>query len=127
MALVPIILQAVLALAFFGSGAPKIIGAKAIVANFQRWRFPRWFVTVTGLVEWIGSIGLVVGIRYPLIAVLAGVWLTITMISAVNTHLFRAHEPFSHAIPPAVLALLSIAVGIINWPTLMYAITSHML
>jgi putative oxidoreductase len=116
--LVSVIIQGVLALAFLVAGVTKVIGVPAVVANFRdNFHFPRWIVTVTGIVECIGAVGMVVGIWVPIVAFLAGGWLAVTMVGAVGTHLFRAHDAPVKALPALVLFLLSVAIVVMNEPT----------
>ena len=123
MFIVSIVIAALLAFAFLASGGMKVAGMKRYVETFEKvYRYPRWFLTVTGLVEVVGAIAMVVGIWYPVVAVLAGAWLGFTMLVGIWTHLFRAHQPFSSAIAASVLALMSIAIIIINWPALTHVL-----
>lgn len=119
MASISIVLQVLLALVFLLVGGLKIAGVKRMVTNYiEHYHYPRWFLPVTGIVEWLGAIGMLVGIWYPVLAALAGVWLGITMLAAAWTHLFRAHDSLASTMPALVLCLLAIIVGVLNWSAL---------
>lgn len=115
MMIVSIVLQVLIALAFLVFGGGKIARVKMHVENFQNhYHYPLWFLTLTGLIEVLGALGMIAGIWYPVIAVLAGVWLGCTMLVGIWTHLFRAHQPLNSAVPALVLCLLSVAVIVMN-------------
>ncbi len=80
-------LQILLALAFLAAGGFKLAGAHPMVQLFDQIGFGQWFRIVTGLVEIVGAVGLLV----PGFAGPAALWLGFTMICAVLTHLAILH------------------------------------
>ena len=54
------ILAGILALAFFGSGITKLLGADMQIKNFQSWGYPLWLRFPIGLIEMAFAIGLVI-------------------------------------------------------------------
>lgn len=80
-------LQVVLALAFLAAGGAKLAGIAAMVQIFDQIGVGQWFRVVTGLVEIIGAIGLLV----PGFAGPAALWLGFTMVCAVITHATVLH------------------------------------
>jgi uncharacterized membrane protein YphA (DoxX/SURF4 family) len=54
------ILAGILALAFFGAGITKLLGAETQIKGFQSWGYPLWFRFPVGLVEIAFAIGLVI-------------------------------------------------------------------
>ena len=76
--------QVVLAAMFFGSGLSKVTGSPAMVAMFETIGVGQWFRYLTGLIEVISAIALLV----PSLAVFGAVALVPTMIGAIATHLF---------------------------------------
>ncbi len=64
---------------------------------------------VTGAVEIIGALGMLVGIFVPTLAVLAGLLLAATMVGAFLT-LIRTKDPLVKMVPPIVLFTLSAIV-----------------
>ena len=77
------ILQVLAALAFLGAGGSKLGGAEQMVVVFDKIGVGQWFRYVTGLLEVVGGIGLLI----PRYAFYAASLLAIIMISAVITHL----------------------------------------
>lgn len=108
------ILQALLAVAFLGSSALKIVRPKpALVAAGQGYAedFSEPAVKAIGAVEVLGAIGLVLpwltGIA-PILTPLAALGLALVMAGAVVVHV-RRKEQF---VPPLVLGVLSLVVAV---------------
>ena len=103
-------ISGLLTVAFMMAGGMKVAGTEEMVANFQRWGFPLFFLYVVGLSEVAGVIGLWV----PRISGLAALGLVGLMIGGVGTHLL-ANE--ANAIGPAlVLGVLSAVVAWGRYP-----------
>jgi uncharacterized membrane protein YphA (DoxX/SURF4 family) len=97
------IVQGLLAAAFLAAGGAKLAGVPMMVQIFDQIGMGQWFRIVTGLVEVIGAVALVV----PGFAALGAAWLGATMFFAVLTHLFILH---SSAMPAFILLALNILV-----------------
>ena len=97
------IVQGLLAAAFLAAGGAKLAGVPMMVQVFDQIGMGQWFRIVTGLVEVIGAVALVV----PVFAALGAAWLGATMFFAVLTHLFILH---SSAMPALVLLTLNVLV-----------------
>ena len=111
---IALVLQVGLGLLFLFSGASKLAGNLDDVRVALA--IPAWFWTVAGLSELAGAAGLLAGLRYPRLAVVAGVWLAIVMAGAVVSHL-RVGDPLTDAVPAGVLMLLALAVALLRRPT----------
>ena len=98
------IVQGLLAAAFLAAGGAKLAGVPMMVQIFDQIGMGQWFRVVTGLVEVIGAVALVV----PGFAALGAAWLGATMFFAVLTHLFILH---SSAMPALVLLTLNVLVA----------------
>jgi putative oxidoreductase len=96
-------LQGILAAAFLAAGSAKLAGVPYMVELFDQIGLGRSFRIVTGAVEVIGAVALVV----PGFASVGALWLGATMIGAVATHLFILH---TSAVPAIVLGLLNALV-----------------
>lgn len=96
------VLQVVLALAFLGAGGAKLAGVPMMVESFDQIGLGQWFRIVTGLVEIVGAVALLV-LGY---AFFGAVWLAVTMVGAVLAHLLVL--PTQAA--PAVLLLVLNAI-----------------
>ncbi len=78
------ILQILLAAMFLMAGSMKLIGAADMVSMFEKIGLGQWFRYVTGGLEVIGVIGLLI----PRTAGVAALLLVCVMAGAVLTHLF---------------------------------------
>lgn len=98
-------LRILLALVFAAAGIAKLAGAAQMVQVFEAIGFGQWFRNVTGAVEVLGALLLIV----PSTGFLGGLLLTVTMACAVATHLILIG---GSPLPAAVLGLLA---GTVTW------------
>lgn len=92
-----------LALAFGAAGAAKLAGVSQMVQVFDAIGVGQWFRYVTGAVEVVGAVLLLV----PAAGFFGGLLLSATMIGAVATHAVIGGSP----VPALVLGLLSAFVA----------------
>jgi uncharacterized membrane protein YphA (DoxX/SURF4 family) len=97
-------LQVLLAAAFLAAGGAKLAGVQQMVQVFEAIGIGQWFRYVTGLVEVIGGIALLV----PGFAAFGAALLACTMVGAVFTH----HFVIGGSAGPAI-ALLVLALGVV--------------
>jgi len=97
--------QTVLSGAFLLAGGSKLAGAPALVALFDAIGIGQWFRYVTGAIEVVSAIALLV----PALAPFGAVALASTMAGAVMTHLFIVGGS------PAPAALLLVGAVVIAW------------
>lgn len=121
MSILIIIIQVVLGLLFVGIGSMTIVGRKMFVENFRHFGYPQWFRVVTGSLEVLGGIGLLIGIWLPWLAALASAGLILVMLGAVVTEV-RTREPLQKIVLPIVLGALAIVVAASYWPTFLHLI-----
>jgi len=119
MSILIIIIQVVLGLLFVGIGSMTIAGRKMFVENFRRFGYPQWFRIVTGSLEVLGGIGLLIGIWLPWLSALASAGLTLVMLGAVFTQV-RTKESWQKIVVPLVVGVLSIVVAVSYWPMLLH-------
>ena len=119
MSILIIILQVVLGLLFVAIGSMTVAGRKMFVENFQRFGYPQWFRVVTGALEVLGGLGLLIGIWFPLLAALASAGLTLVMLGAVFTQV-RTRESWQKVAFPLLVGLLAVVVAVSYWPTLLH-------
>lgn len=98
-------LRILLALAFLAAGTAKLAGVPAMIQVFDAIGFGQWFRYVTGVVEIVGAVALLV----PTYAVLGAAWLAITMFFATLAHLFILHTS-----PAPALVLLALSAVIVT-------------
>src|SRR5712692_4850413 len=97
------IAQGLLAAAFLAAGGAKLAAVPMMVQIFDQIGFGQWFRIVTGLVEVVGAVALLI----PGFAVVGAAWLGATMFFAVLTHLVVLH---SSPAPALVLLALNVLV-----------------
>ncbi|WP_129116640.1 DoxX family protein [Halegenticoccus tardaugens] len=68
------VVQGLLGFIMVGAGSAKIIGIDFAKKDFERYGYPEWFRFVTGGIEVIGGLGLLIGLVFaPILAVLGGI------------------------------------------------------
>ncbi len=116
-----IVVQVVLGLLFVGIGSMTVAGREMFVENFRRFGYPQWFRVVTGSLEVLGGLGLLIGIWLPWLAALASAGLILVMLGAVVTEV-RTREPLQKIVLPIVLGALAIVVAASYWSTFLHLI-----
>jgi uncharacterized membrane protein YphA (DoxX/SURF4 family) len=96
-------LKALLAAVFLAAGGAKLAGVPMMVENFEHLGLGQWFRYVTGALEVIGA----VVILLPAFAAFGGALLAAIMVGATLAHLFAIPGP---ALPAIVLFALSALV-----------------
>jgi putative oxidoreductase len=105
------VVQGLLGLIMMGAGSAKIIGIDLAKKDFERYGYPEWFRYVTGGIEVIGGLGLLVGLVVaPILAVLGGLLIIATMTGAILTHLFRVDDPLWRLVGPAIYLIAGLIV-----------------
>lgn len=99
------VLQIAAAAMFFFAGGSKLAGAEQMVGLFNVVGIGQWFRYLTGGLEVLGAIALLI----PALAGLGAVLLAAVMIGAIVTHLFILHSP------PTAPVLLLAAMIIVAW------------
>ncbi|RED58084.1 DoxX family protein [Cohnella lupini] len=117
MDVVAIVLQGLLGLVFVMAGFSKISGTKMQVDSFNHYGYPQWFRVVTGLVQWVGVAALVIGFWEPSWAAVGALWLGVTMLGGVLTHV-RIRDTFKQTLAAIVFLLLLVILFIIELPEL---------
>ncbi len=97
------VLSILLAVAFVMAGASKLASAEMHVQSFARWGYPIWFMYVTGLVEVVAAILLVV----PATRFYGAALLVCTMFGALVTHV-NAGETAQIGAPLFLLVLAAL-------------------
>jgi DoxX-like family len=112
MGIATIVISALLAVAFAGSGGLKVAGAKQSLQIRDQLRIRPRLWTLIGALEVAGAMGLLVGLAVPAIGVAAAVGLGLLMAGAIGAHV-RANDSRSAA-PAALLLVLSVAAAIVH-------------
>jgi putative oxidoreductase len=119
MSILIIVVQVVLGLLFVSIGSMTVAGRKMFVENFRRFGYPQWFRVVTGSLEVLGGLGLLIGIWLPWLAALAGTGLALVMLGAVFTQV-RTRESWQRIVLPLLVGALTIVVAVSYWPMLLH-------
>jgi uncharacterized membrane protein YphA (DoxX/SURF4 family) len=99
------VLQVAAALMFLMAGSSKLLGNPMMVGMFQTIGIGQWFRYLTGGLEVVGAILLLI----PALAGLGGALLVLVMIGAVATHLFIIGGS------PAIPIVLLVVTALIAW------------
>jgi uncharacterized membrane protein YphA (DoxX/SURF4 family) len=106
MSIAIIVLSALLAVAFLGSGALKLVGAKQSLqmrdqlhVGAQQWQ-------LIGALEVAGAVGLAAGFIVPALGIAAAIGLALLMVGGIVTHA-RAKD-LRNAGPAALLLVLAV-------------------
>lgn len=119
MGIVSIIVQIALGIFFTPEGVVKWTHIGPSTARFKHFRYPQWFRYVTGVVEVLVGIGLLVGVVFPEVAALAALVLAIEMVVAIYSHLVRGKDSFMpDAMPALVFLVMALVVLAIRWGSL---------
>jgi len=98
-------LKGLLAAAFLSAGGAKIFGVPMMVEIFQQIGLGQWFRYLTGVLEIVGAITILM----PRLAAFRGVLVSCIMVGAIATHLLLIG---GSAVPAIILLALSAIVVI---------------
>jgi uncharacterized membrane protein YphA (DoxX/SURF4 family) len=104
-----IVLSALLALAFLGSGSLKLVGAKQSLEMRDQLRVGAQLWPVVGALEVAGGLGLAIGFVVPVLGIAAAVGLALLMVGGIGSHA-RVGD-VRHAGPAALLLVLSVVTA----------------
>lgn len=102
-------LRILAAVVFLAAAAAKLSGAPEMVQAFDHIGLGQWFRIVTGIVEVIGGIAVLI----PAAAFLGGLLLSATMIGAVLAHSFVIE---GSPVPALILLLITAAIAWLHRP-----------
>ena len=100
----------VLAGVFLMFGAGKFLDPAKWIEKFVAWGLPEWFVSVSGVLEIAGAIGLLI----PVLRSFAGLGLAMFMVGAVATHI--VHAEIGMTFVAGAILIASAAVGWLRMP-----------
>ena len=112
MSIAIIVLSALLAVAFLGAGALKLVGAKQSLQMRDQLRVGEQLWRLVGALEVAGALGLAVGLVVPVLGIAAAVGLSLLMVGAIAAH-GRAQDLRS-AGPAALLLVLAVATVVVR-------------
>nr|WP_144925247.1 DoxX family protein [Paenibacillus bovis] len=109
-----IVLKGILIFMFVMLGMQKIVGHPMQVEIFNNLKLPQWFRIVTGWVQLVGVLLLVIGFWVNWMNVFAGIWLGITMLGAFISHL-RIKDPIGKSMPAFVFCIISFVLVFVSY------------
>ncbi len=86
----------------------SVLVSNAMVAEFERFGLSR-FRRLTGSLEVLGAIGLMLGYFAPILVIAASGGLTVLMLLGLVTR-YRARDPLVEALPALVLTLMNLYI-----------------
>ncbi len=95
------VVTGLLTLIFLLSGGAKLLGLDFELEAFERWGYPLWFMYLTGAVEVLGAVVLLI----PRLAAVAALGLSGVMVGAVATHLM--HSEWMMLVIASVILLMA--------------------
>jgi uncharacterized membrane protein YphA (DoxX/SURF4 family) len=116
MSIAIIVLSAVLALAFLGSGGLKLAGAKQSLQMRDQLHVGAQLWRSVGALEVAGALGLAAGFVVPALGIAAAVGLALVMVGAIVAHA-RAKD-LRNAGPAALLLVLAVATVVLRVATI---------
>lgn len=105
------LVQGLLGLLMVIAGGVKFLGLDFHTTLFDRFKYPRWFLYVTGGAEVLGGLGLLAGLVFePIFGILGGSVIITTMIGAILTRLVRVDDPLLSSVPATILLIAGLFV-----------------
>jgi uncharacterized membrane protein YphA (DoxX/SURF4 family) len=98
-----------------------VAGRQMFVDNFRGFGYPQWFRVVTGALEVLGRLGLLIGIWLPWLAAVASTELSLVMLGAVLTQV-RTRDPLQKVALAVVLGALAVLVAVSYWPMFLHLV-----
>ena len=93
------------ALIYVAAGLAHVLGVSFVAERYEAWGYPDALMTLVGVLELLGGLGLL----SPQIASISAMLLGTVMLGAVYTHLFRGNPVFT--VVPAVMLGVLIFIG----------------
>src|SRR5699024_7740478 len=106
MSIIIIILQIILGIFFIMTGSKILSGA--MKQDFARLGYPPIFNQITGIFEFVGGLGMLIGVLYNVIALLSSILLGATMFVGAISLIFLGKDPVKKAIPAIVLFFIEL-------------------
>jgi uncharacterized membrane protein YphA (DoxX/SURF4 family) len=115
MSIAIIVLSALLAVAFLGSGGLKLIGAKQSLQMRDQLRVGAQLWRLVGALEVAGALGLAAGFVLPVLGIAAAVGLALLMAGGIVAH---AHaQDLRNAAPATLLLIVAVATVVVRVAT----------
>lgn len=94
------------------AGIGKLVGTQMHVDGFTKWKLPQWFRFVTGLVETVAAVILILGFWKESLTIYGAVLLIIVAVGGIITHV-RIKDSMKDMLPISILGLLALILAIL--------------
>ncbi|OXS60031.1 hypothetical protein B1A99_09975 [Cohnella sp. CIP 111063] len=91
-------------------GGIKVFRVPFQVEHWHQYQYPLWFLTVTGILEIAGALGMIAGGWNRYLALAAGALFSVLMVGAIHAHLFRAGQSLMTTIPAVICLVVSLII-----------------
>jgi uncharacterized membrane protein YphA (DoxX/SURF4 family) len=112
MSIAIIVLSALLAVAFLGSGGLKLAGAKQSLQMRDQLRVGPQLWRLVGALEVAGALGLAAGFIVPVLGIAAAAGLALLMLGGIGAH--ARTQDLRNAGPAALVLLLAVATVVVR-------------
>lgn len=103
------VLAAIVGFGVGSAGGAKLASVPELVEGFARWGYPWWFVYLTGLLEVLGAMLILV----PKTRIYGAALVASTMLGAIGTHV--AAGELSEVLPALILGAAAAGAGVLSW------------
>jgi uncharacterized membrane protein YphA (DoxX/SURF4 family) len=118
----PILVQIAIALSMFDiwwwryetPGVFRGGEATTMVEEFEHYGLPAWFRNLIRVLKLSAAVLMLVGIWYPMAAIVAGVVLVVLMLGAMTMH-FKVRDPIYKSLPSFTFLVLNALVVYFQW------------
>src|SRR5712691_9714143 len=105
-----VVVTVLAAAAYIFSATLDFIRYKQVLINMAKAGVPESWVTMLGALKAAGALGLLIGIRVPLIGTVAAIGLILFFVGAIITHLRARDYSFGLAVVFLLLAVAALAL-----------------
>lgn len=105
------LLQFILIAIFLIVSLQKIMGNQQQIDIFNDLKISQRLRVLTGWIELIGVVGLVIGFWSSWVVVIAGLWFAVIMLIAMIAHI-RVKDPLGKCLPAFILLIVSVLLVI---------------
>lgn len=107
------VIQFILGLIFTILALTNLSGSQNAKVKFRKLNMPIWFMYVTGIIQLIGGITMLIGITRTVVGIFSGTWIAILMLGAVIVRI-KSGESIKDVRLPFIIGVLSLLVLVLN-------------
>ncbi|WP_154835970.1 DoxX family protein [Staphylococcus pasteuri] len=107
------IIQLILGVSFTVLSLANLSGNRNSKEKFKKLNMPIWFMYLTGTIQIIGGITMLVGIWHALVGAFSGFWIAMLMAGAVTVRM-KSGERIKDVYLPLMIGFLALLVFLLN-------------